>query len=75
MSHMETAMEGDPMLNLNVYHRPSRQAGSVPEFVVVLVVVAAAMLALLVVTLWRLAAKTIAYFGRESVQRIAQNAQ
>jgi len=63
------------MLNLNVYHGPSRQAGSVPEFVVTIVVVAAAMLALLVVTLWRLAAKTIAYFGRESVQITAQSAQ
>ena len=70
------------MLNLNVYHGPSRQAGSVPEFVVTIVVVAAAMLALLVVTLWRLAAggwrlaaKTIAYFGRKSVQITAQSAQ
>ena len=70
------------MLNINVYPRPSWRTGSVPELVVMLVVVAAAMLALLVVTLWRLAAggwrlaaKTIAYFGRKVVQITSQPAR
>ena len=68
-------MEGDPMLNFNVYPGPSRRMGSVPEIVVMLVVAAAAMLALPVVTLGLLAAKTIAHFWRRDVQISARFAR
>ncbi len=57
-------MEGDPIMNFNVYPELSRRCATIPEFVVLLVVLAAATFAFLVFTLWRLAANTIVYFRR-----------